>query len=152
MFTGKNLDRQVFECLAQEAFYSLGKIESGSNHSINILRFKNELNGRVYSVCLYRDLLGDFVFERRWGSNINKLNGKQTDVIFSNDRNFFIGSEIIEEVSKKLLSIFRKRKSNGYELEMQSSYKLISLYDFISSDESEGDRDFYRSSRRLLLH
>lgn len=60
---------------------------------------------RYYKFAIYRDLLGDRVLLRSWGSLESKLGGSMTQVIPS------------EEKEQSLIDLIRKRRQqNCYEL------------------------------------
>ncbi|MBD3821637.1 MAG: hypothetical protein IE914_05200 [Thiotrichales bacterium] len=83
----------------------------------------NLSNRRYYRLSLGKDLLGDMVVEREWGSlDTHQHNSK---------RAIFLASEL-SNVLTLVRNVFRTREAHGYALVLQASVKPASMKQEVS--------------------
>lgn len=68
-----------------------------------MLRYMNDANGRWYTISLHRDLFGELVIERTWGSVNNHLGGSASDPV-----------ACCTELRRTLRELLAHRRSKGY--------------------------------------
>jgi hypothetical protein len=69
-----------------------------------VIKFRNPDNGRYYHLCLYQDLLGDFILSRYRGGL--KRNHASHSLVTN-----------IEETVKEIVSFIKVRMKHGYNLQ-----------------------------------
>lgn len=72
---------------------------------MKILNFRNEKKRRFYTLWLHKDLLGDWVLTRQWGSLDSQLGNCKQEVFFS-----------YRDSLKAIKDILKRRIKRGYIL------------------------------------